>query len=121
MFVHLQTIIGMAEEGGYCIPAFNVYNTEPIMGVIAAGIGYWGSISLYEKLLSRMLRGELAVFDQSFTAISTGDGSVEEVMEYLVQSPEVFMEIIGLQFIFVAVVFIVSSIFFALRKHSNRV
>lgn len=92
-----------------------------IMGVIAAGIGYWGSISLYEKLLSRMLRGELAVFDQSFTAISTGDGSVEEVMEYLVQSPEVFMEIIGLQFIFVAVVFIVSSIFFALRKHSNRV
>ena len=36
MFVHLQTIIGMAEEGGYCIPAFNVYNTETIMGVIAA-------------------------------------------------------------------------------------
>ncbi len=26
----------MAEEGGYCIPAFNVYNTETIMGVVAA-------------------------------------------------------------------------------------
>lgn len=36
MLVNLQTIIGMAEEGGYCIPAFNVYNTETIMGVIDA-------------------------------------------------------------------------------------
>ena len=26
----------MAEKGGYCIPAFNVYNTETIMGVIEA-------------------------------------------------------------------------------------
>ncbi len=32
----MQTIIGMAEKGGYCIPAFNVYNTETIMGVIDA-------------------------------------------------------------------------------------
>lgn len=36
MLVNLQTIIGMAEKGGYCIPAFNVYNTETVMGVIAA-------------------------------------------------------------------------------------
>ena len=36
MLVNLQTIIGMAEEGGYCIPAFNVYNTETIMGIIDA-------------------------------------------------------------------------------------
>jgi len=36
MLVSLQTIIGMAEKGNYCIPAFNVYNTETIMGVIAA-------------------------------------------------------------------------------------
>ena len=26
----------MAEEGGYCIPAFNVYNIETVMGVIKA-------------------------------------------------------------------------------------
>lgn len=26
----------MAEKGNYCIPAFNVYNTETVMGVIAA-------------------------------------------------------------------------------------
>lgn len=36
MLVNLQTIIGMAEEGGYCIPAFNVYNIETVMGVIDA-------------------------------------------------------------------------------------
>ena len=36
MLVDLKKIIGMAEEGGYCIPAFNVYNTETIMGVVAA-------------------------------------------------------------------------------------
>ncbi|MBE6796973.1 MAG: class II fructose-bisphosphate aldolase [Ruminococcaceae bacterium] len=36
MLVSLQTVIGMAEKGDYCIPAFNVYNTETVMGVIAA-------------------------------------------------------------------------------------
>lgn len=36
MLVDLKKIIAMAEEGGYCIPAFNVYNTETIMGVVAA-------------------------------------------------------------------------------------
>lgn len=36
MLVNLQTIIGMAEAGNFCIPAFNVYNTETLMGVIAA-------------------------------------------------------------------------------------
>ena len=36
MLVNLKEIIAMAEEGGYCIPAFNVYNTETIMGIVAA-------------------------------------------------------------------------------------
>lgn len=36
MLVSLQEIIAMAEEGGYCIPAFNVYNIETVMGVIDA-------------------------------------------------------------------------------------
>ncbi|MBE6689877.1 MAG: class II fructose-bisphosphate aldolase [Ruminococcaceae bacterium] len=36
MLVNLQTIIGMAEEGNYCIPAFNVYNTETVMGIVEA-------------------------------------------------------------------------------------
>ena len=36
MLVNLQTIIGMAEKGGYCIPAFNVYNMESVIGVLHA-------------------------------------------------------------------------------------
>ena len=36
MLVTLKEIIDMAEKGGYAIPAFNVYNTETVMGVIKA-------------------------------------------------------------------------------------
>ncbi len=36
MLVSLKEIIGMAEKGGFCIPAFNVYNIETVMGVVAA-------------------------------------------------------------------------------------
>lgn len=36
MLVNFKQIIGMAEEGGYCIPAFNVYNMETCMGAIKA-------------------------------------------------------------------------------------
>lgn len=36
MLVTLKEIIGMAEAGNYCIPAFNVYNIETVMGVIDA-------------------------------------------------------------------------------------
>ena len=36
MLTNLQTILAMAEKGGYAIPAFNVYNMETVMGVIDA-------------------------------------------------------------------------------------
>ena len=36
MLVTLKEIIDMAEKGDYAIPAFNVYNTETIMGVVKA-------------------------------------------------------------------------------------
>ena len=36
MLVNLKTILTMAEEGGYCIPAFNVYNMESVIGVLHA-------------------------------------------------------------------------------------
>lgn len=36
MLVNLKQIIDMAEKGEYCIPAFNVYNIETVMGVIKA-------------------------------------------------------------------------------------
>jgi len=36
MLVNLQTIIGIADEKKFCIPAFNVYNMETVMGAIKA-------------------------------------------------------------------------------------
>ena len=36
MLVNLRQIIEGAEKGGYCVPAFNVYNIETVMGVIKA-------------------------------------------------------------------------------------
>lgn len=36
MLVDLKEILALADEGGYAIPAFNTYNLETVMGVIAA-------------------------------------------------------------------------------------
>ena len=36
MLVNLKYVLDMAEKGGYCIPAFNVYNMESAMGVLYA-------------------------------------------------------------------------------------
>ncbi len=36
MLVSLQQIIGDAEKGNYCVPAFNVYNVETVMGILKA-------------------------------------------------------------------------------------
>ncbi len=36
MLVNIQTILKQADEKGYAVPAFNVYNMETVMGVIQA-------------------------------------------------------------------------------------
>ncbi len=36
MLVNFKQILAMAEEGNYCIPAFNVYNLETVMGAVKA-------------------------------------------------------------------------------------
>ncbi len=36
MLVNLKEVIDLAEKGNFAIPAFNVYNTETVMGVISA-------------------------------------------------------------------------------------
>lgn len=36
MLVNLQTVLDMAERGSFCVPAFNVYNMETVMGVFDA-------------------------------------------------------------------------------------
>ena len=36
MLVTLKTILDIAERGGFCVPAFNVYNMESVIGVLHA-------------------------------------------------------------------------------------
>ncbi|MBQ3014757.1 MAG: class II fructose-bisphosphate aldolase [Clostridia bacterium] len=36
MLVNLKTILELAEQGSFCIPAFNVYNMETVIGVLHA-------------------------------------------------------------------------------------
>ncbi len=36
MLVSLKEVLDMAEKGGFCIPAFNVYNMESVIGVLEA-------------------------------------------------------------------------------------
>ena len=36
MLVNLNTVLSLAEAGGYAIPAFNVYNMETVMGAVKA-------------------------------------------------------------------------------------
>lgn len=36
MLVGFKEILSQAEKGGYAVPAFNVYNMETVMGVVAA-------------------------------------------------------------------------------------
>ena len=36
MLVNLKTILDIAEEGNFCVPAFNVYNMETVIGVLHA-------------------------------------------------------------------------------------
>lgn len=36
MLVNLKQILSLAEQGGYCVPAFNVYNMESVMGALYA-------------------------------------------------------------------------------------
>lgn len=36
MLKNLKDVIELAEKGNFAIPAFNVYNTETVMGVIKA-------------------------------------------------------------------------------------
>ena len=60
MLVNLQTIIDMAEAGGYCVPAFNVYNTETVMGVIEAAESLRAPVIL--QLYPRLVKEEVGFF-----------------------------------------------------------
>ena len=57
MLVTLQKIIEMAEKGSYCVPAFNVYNVETVMGVIDAAEELKAPVilQLYPRLINEQV------------------------------------------------------------------
>lgn len=60
MLVTLQEIIGMAEAGNYCIPAFNVYNMETVMGVLKAAEDQHAPIIM--QVYPRLMKEETGYF-----------------------------------------------------------
>ena len=62
MLVNLKHVIDMAEKGNFCIPAFNVYNIETVMGVIDAAEEAKAPIimQVYPRLLNEQVGYYLA-------------------------------------------------------------
>lgn len=62
MLVELKKILNMAEEGGYCIPAFNVYNLETVKGVINAAEKLRSPVILqfYSRLVTSKVAEDVA-------------------------------------------------------------
>ena len=74
MLVNLQTIIGMAEQGNYCIPAFNVYNIETVMGVIAAAEQEKAPVIL--QIYPRLINEEVGFYIAPAVLAAAGRASV---------------------------------------------
>ena len=60
MLVNLKQILTMAEQGGYGIPAFNVYNMETVMGVLAAAEAERAPIIM--QIYPRLMKEEAGYF-----------------------------------------------------------
>lgn len=62
MLIELKKILNMAEEGGYCIPAFNVYNLETAKGVINAAEKLRSPVILqfYSRLVTSKVAEDVA-------------------------------------------------------------
>lgn len=62
MLVEFKKILSMAEEGGYCIPAFNVYNLETAKGVINAAEKLRAPVILqfYSRLVTSKVAEDVA-------------------------------------------------------------
>ncbi len=62
MLVDLEKILNLAEEGEYCIPAFNVYNMETVRGVInvAERLNSPVILQIYSRLATSGVAKDLA-------------------------------------------------------------
>ena len=83
-------------------------------------LGIRGSIKLYDRIVIWMLNGNIRQFDDAFSALSTGGGTVEEVMGYLSQSSDTFVRVMLIQCALFLIVFAVSSLVFVLQRHDGR-
>lgn len=62
MLTELKEILSMAEEGGYCVPAFNVYNIETARGVVNAAEELRAPVILqfYSRLVTSKVAEDVA-------------------------------------------------------------
>lgn len=60
MLVDLVRILEMAEQGGYCIPAFNVYNMETVIGVLHAAEAERAPVIM--QIYPRLMKEETGYF-----------------------------------------------------------
>ena len=60
MLVNLKCVLDMAEKGGFCIPAFNVYNMESAMGVLQAAEEMCAPIIM--QVYPRLMKEETGYF-----------------------------------------------------------
>ena len=60
MLVNLKTILDIAEKGGFCIPAFNVYNMESVIGVLHAAEAERAPIIM--QVYPRLMKEETGYF-----------------------------------------------------------
>lgn len=87
MLVNLQTVIGMAEAGGFCVPAFNVYNTETLMGVIAAAEEAHAPVIV--QVYPRLIKEEVGFYICPAAVAAAGRASVP-VCLHLDHGPDLF-------------------------------
>lgn len=74
MLVNLKTILDMAEKGGYAIPAFNVYNMESVIGVLAAAEEMKAPIIM--QVYPRLMKEETGYFLSPVIKAATEKASV---------------------------------------------
>ena len=62
MYCDLKEVLTLAEDGGYCVPAFNIYNVETARGVIRAAEETRSPVILqvYSRLVTTGLAADLA-------------------------------------------------------------
>lgn len=74
MLVNLKQIIAKAEDGSYCVPAFNVYNIETVMGVIQAAEELRSPVIL--QMYPRLINQEISDFLPPVIAAAARNASV---------------------------------------------